>query len=67
MTGILMMLSLSLAAGDDAKDKAATPEEQYKALVQEFGQAANLSFHAKTDEERAKPVALAIQIGRAHV
>ena len=62
MTGILMMLSLSLAAGDDAKDQAPTPEEQYKALVKEFSQAANLSFKATTDEERAKPVAHAITL-----
>ena len=60
MTGILMMLSLSLAAGDDVKDR--TPEEQYKALVKEFSQAANLSFNATTDEERAKPVARAIKL-----
>ena len=62
MTGILMMLSLSLAAGDDAKAKAATPEEQYKALVKEFYQAANLSFNATTDAERAKQVARAIPL-----
>ena len=62
MTGILMMLSLSIAAGDDAKDKAATPKEQYKALVKEFYQAANLSFNATTDAERAKQVARAIPL-----
>ena len=62
MTVILMMLSLSLAAGDDAKDQAPTPEEQYKALVKEFSLAANLSFRATTDEERAEPVAHAITL-----
>ena len=62
MTGILMMLSLSMAAGDDAKDKAATPEEQYKAIVKDFYQAANLSFNATTDAERAKQVARAIPL-----
>jgi len=62
MTAILIVLSLSVAAGDDARDKPATPEEQYKALVKEFYQAANLSFNATTDEERAKQVARAITL-----
>jgi hypothetical protein len=48
VTAILIMLSLSVAAGDDARDKPATPEEQYKALVKDFYQAANLSFNATT-------------------
>src|SRR5262249_37648546 len=38
------------------------PEEQYKALVKDFYQAANLSFNATTDEERAKQVARAIPL-----
>jgi AhpC/TSA family protein len=63
MTGILVTLSLSLATGDDPKDRPATPEEQYKALVKEFSQAANLSFNATTDAERAKVVARAIKLG----
>lgn len=62
MTGILMLLSLSLAAGDAAKDKAATPEEQYKALVKEFSQAANQSFNAETDAERAQQIARALPL-----
>src|SRR5205809_6530597 len=62
MTAILIMLSLSVAAGDDARDKPATPEEQYKALVKDFYQAANLSFNATTDEERTKQVARAIKL-----
>jgi hypothetical protein len=59
---MLILLSLSLAAGNDAKDRRASPEAQYKALVKEFYQAANLSFNAKTDVERAKAVARAIPL-----
>ena len=59
---ILIMLSLSVAAGDDATDKSATPEEQYKALVKDFYQAANLFFNSTTDEERSKHVARAIKL-----
>src|SRR3977135_242961 len=62
MSAILIVFSLSVAAGDDASDKPATPEEQYKALVKDFYQAANLSFNATTDEERSKPVARAIKL-----
>jgi hypothetical protein len=57
MTAILIMLSLSVPAADDATDRPATPAEQYKALVKDFYQAANLSFNATTDGERAKQVA----------
>lgn len=62
MTAILIVFSLSVAAGDDTKDKPVTPEEQYKALVKDFYQAANLSFNATTDEERTKQVARAIKL-----
>src|SRR5262249_43650512 len=43
MSGILIvLLGLSVAAaGDERRDKAATPAEQYKALVKEFGEAAH--------------------------
>ena len=62
MTATLIMLSLSVAAGHDAGDKPATPEEQYKALVKDFYQAANVSFNATTNDERAKHVARAIKL-----
>jgi len=62
ISAILIMVNLSVAAGDDARDKPATPEVQYKALVKEFYQAANLSFNAATDEERAKAVARGIAL-----
>src|SRR5262245_37861413 len=62
MTAILIVLSLSVTAGDDATEKPATPEEQYKALVKEFQQAANLSFNAATDEERATAVARGVTL-----
>ena len=61
MTAILIVLSLSVAAGDKVRDKPA-PEEQYKALVKDFNQAANLTFNATTDEERTKQVARAIKL-----
>ena len=62
MTAILIVLSLSPAAGGDAKDKPGTPEQQYKAIVKDFQQAANLSFKATTEDERAKAVADAITL-----
>jgi hypothetical protein len=62
MTAILIMLSLPVAAGDNARDKPATPEEQYKALVKDFYQAANLVFKATTDDERTKQVTRAITL-----
>src|SRR5262245_29165392 len=62
MTAILIVLNLSIAAGDDARDKPTTPEEQYKALVKDFYQAASLTFKFEADEERAKVVARAIPL-----
>src|SRR5262245_1486587 len=60
MTAIL--LSLSVTAGDNARDKPAAPAEQYKALVKDFYQAANLWFKATTDEERTKQAARAVEL-----
>jgi len=62
MTAILTVLSLSVAAGDEVRDKPITPAKQYMALVKDFYQAANLSFNATTDEERTKQVARAIKL-----
>ncbi|MCI0376476.1 MAG: peroxiredoxin family protein [Gemmataceae bacterium] len=62
MTAILIVLSLSVAAADEVKDKPITPAEQYIALVKDFNQAASLFFNAATDEERTKQVARAIKL-----
>jgi len=62
MTATLIVLSLSVVAGDEVKNKPTTPADQYMALVKDFYQAANLSFNATTDEERTKQVARAIKL-----
>src|SRR6266851_5251200 len=55
---LVLVLGLSVAAArDEGKDKSASPAEQYKALVKEFYEAANVHFKATTDEERNKAVA----------
>jgi AhpC/TSA family protein len=54
--GILVpVLSLSLAA---AQDKPVAPAEQYRALLKEFGEAAQANWKAATDEERKQAAAL---------
>ena len=51
----VLVLGLSLAAGQEAQDKPATPAEQYKALLKEYQAASqDLFSRAKTDEERNK-------------
>jgi len=62
MTAMMALLSLSIAAGDDAKGKPNTLAEQYQTLAKDFSQLANLSFNAMTDEERAKYVARAVKL-----
>lgn len=55
MGGILtLVLSLSMAA---TQDKPVAPVEQYKALLKEFGEAANANWKATTDEERNQAAA----------
>ena len=55
---VVLVLGLSVAAArDEGKDKSASPAEQYKALVKEFYEAANLHSKAATDEERNQAVA----------
>jgi hypothetical protein len=50
MGGILVLvLSLSMAA---TQDKPVAPAEQYRALLKEFGEAAQANWRAATDEER---------------
>jgi AhpC/TSA family len=55
MQGILVIaINFTLAA---VQDKAATPTEQYRAILKEFGEAANANWKATTDEERKKAAA----------
>jgi hypothetical protein len=55
MGGILVLvLSLSTAA---PLDKPAAPAEQYKAILKEFGEAANANWNAANDEERQQAAA----------
>jgi hypothetical protein len=55
VVGILVLLfGLSVAAGDERRDKPATPAEQYKAILKEFNEAAHSLHKATTDEERKK-------------
>jgi hypothetical protein len=55
MGGILVLvLSLSMAA---TQDQLVAPAEQYKALLKEFGEAAQANWKAATDEERKQAAA----------
>jgi hypothetical protein len=46
-----------VAPADQSPEKPLTPEEQYKALAEEFTRAARGLWEAKTDEDRAKSAA----------
>jgi hypothetical protein len=51
----VLVLGLSLAGGQEAQGKPATPAEQYQALLKEWHSASlGLFSRAKTDEERNK-------------
>jgi hypothetical protein len=55
MGGILILaLSLSTAA---PQDETVAPAEQYKAILKEFGEAANSNWKAETDEDRKQAAA----------
>jgi hypothetical protein len=55
MGGILVLvLSLSMAA---TQDNPVAPAEQYRALLKEFGEAAQANWKAATDEERKQAAA----------
>src|SRR5215831_3730302 len=55
MGGILVLvLSLSMAA---TQDKPVAPAEQYRAILKEFGEAANANWKATTDQERKQSAA----------
>ena len=51
---LVLVLSLSMAA---AQDKPVAPAEQYRALLKEFGEAAQANWKAATDEERKRATA----------
>jgi hypothetical protein len=51
---LVLVLSLSAAA---PQDQPVAPAEQYKAIVKEFGEAANSNWKAETDEERKQAAA----------
>jgi hypothetical protein len=51
---LIVVLSLTPA---QPPDKPPTPEEQYKAIVKEFGNAANANWRARTDEEHRQAAA----------
>src|SRR5262245_43015910 len=50
---VVLVLGLSI----EAQDNAATPAEQYKAILKEFGEAAHANWKARTDEERKQAAA----------
>jgi hypothetical protein len=55
---LVLLLGLSVAgAGDEHKDKPATPAEQYQSLLKEFNDAARGLWTATTDEERKQSAA----------
>ena len=51
---LVLVLSLSMAA---AQEKPVAPAEQYRALLKEFGEAANANWKAATDEEKKQAAA----------
>ncbi len=56
--GILaLVLGLSVVAWGEGRDKAATPAEQYKALLKEWSEATHAFWNATTAAERGKIVA----------
>ena len=54
---LVLLLGLSVAAGQEAPARPAAPAEQYAALVKEFGEAAHANWKATTDEERKQAAA----------
>src|SRR5262245_30340398 len=51
---LVLIPNLQIAAG---QDKPAAPEQQYRAILKEFGEAANANWKATTDEERKRAAA----------
>ncbi len=60
---VILLLGASVGAGDERRDKAATPAEQYAALAKEFQEAGNAFYlKATNDEERIEPMARVAQL-----
>jgi AhpC/TSA family len=51
---VVLVLSLTMAA---TQDKPAAPADQYRAILKEFGEAANANWKATTDDERKQSAA----------
>jgi len=56
MVGSILVLGLGLSMAV-AQEKPAAPEEQYRAILKEFGEAANANWRAATDEEKKQAAA----------
>jgi hypothetical protein len=55
---LILVLSLSMAAAQEkSPEKTAAPLDQYKAILKEFGEAANANWKATTDAERKQAAA----------
>ena len=54
---LVLVLGLSVASGQEGRDKPATPAEQNRAILKEFGEAASSNWKATTDEERKQAAA----------
>jgi hypothetical protein len=60
---LVLLLGLSMAvAGDERRDKPATPAEQYKALFLEFHKAGHALRQATTEEERTQAAARVVRL-----
>jgi hypothetical protein len=60
MAGVpILVLALSIAA---AEGKPLAPMEQYKAILKEFGAAANANWNATTDDERKRAAARVVPL-----
>ena len=55
--GGILILAVSLPMAAAPQDETVAPAEQYKAIVKEFGEAANSNWKAETDEERKQAAA----------
>jgi hypothetical protein len=60
---VILLLGASVGAGDERRDKAGTPAEQYEALAKEFDEAANAFYlKATKDEDRIEPTARIVKL-----
>jgi hypothetical protein len=59
---LVLLMGLSAAAQEQSPEQSATPAEQYKALVKEFGESAHGLWQAKNDDERTIAVAHGVKV-----